>query len=64
VEFVQVPDPNAGPRGLKGVAEPPAVPTPGAIANAIARAAGTRIRLLPMTAERVWADLADVEAGR
>lgn len=64
VEFVQVPDPNAGPRGLKGVAEPPAVPTPGAIANAIARAAGTRIRLLPMTAERVWADLADAEAGR
>lgn len=55
VEFVEYEAPNAGPRGIKGVAEPPCVPTPAAIANAIARATGTRIDLLPMTPERVWA---------
>jgi CO/xanthine dehydrogenase Mo-binding subunit len=30
------------------------VPTPGAIANAIARVIGARVRELPMTPERVW----------
>ncbi len=54
VDFVDAPSPNAGPKGLKGIAEPPCVPTPGAIANAIARATGTRIHELPMTPERVW----------
>ena len=37
------PSPNGGPKGLKGIAEPPCVPTPGAIANAIARAIGARV---------------------
>ena len=41
-----------GPKGSKGVGEPPCVPTPGAIANAIARATGARVRQLPMTPER------------
>ena len=41
VDFVDAPSPTAGPKGLKGIAEPPCVPTPGAIANAIARAIGT-----------------------
>ncbi|MFN8620787.1 MAG: xanthine dehydrogenase family protein molybdopterin-binding subunit [Chloroflexota bacterium] len=54
VAFIQKPAPNAGPNGLKGVAEPPCVPTPGAIANAIADALGTRIKELPMTPVRVW----------
>jgi len=54
VEFVDAPSPTGGPKGLKGIAEPPCVPTPGAIANAIARASGTRIHELPMTPERVW----------
>jgi CO/xanthine dehydrogenase Mo-binding subunit len=54
VDFVDAPSPNAGPKGLKGIAEPPCVPTPGAIANAIARATGIRIHELPMTPERVW----------
>jgi CO/xanthine dehydrogenase Mo-binding subunit len=58
VDFVDAPSPTGGPKGLKGIAEPPCVPTPGAIANAIARASGTRIRVLPMTPERVWAALA------
>jgi CO/xanthine dehydrogenase Mo-binding subunit len=65
VEWVDAPSPNAGPRGLKGVAEPPCVPTPGAIGNAIARATGVRVRRLPMTPVRVWAELAaGKEQGR
>ncbi len=45
VDFVDAPSPTGGPKGLKGIAEPPCVPTPGAIANAIAargRRAGPR----------------------
>ncbi len=52
--FIEVPDPNAGPRGAKGVAEAPNVPTAAAIANAIAKLVGQPVRQLPMTAERVW----------
>ena len=58
VDFVDAPSPTGGPKGLKGIAEPPCVPTPGAIANAITRAVGTRVHLLPMTPERVWDSLA------
>ncbi len=54
VEWVETPAQNGGPRGSKGVGEPPTVPTPGAIANAIARVIGARVRELPMTAERTW----------
>ena len=46
---------DAGPFGSKGVGEPCTVPTPGAVANAIARVLGTRVRQLPATPERVWA---------
>ncbi|MSO94664.1 MAG: xanthine dehydrogenase family protein molybdopterin-binding subunit [Thermoleophilia bacterium] len=45
---------NAGPKGSKGVGEPPCVPTAGAVANAIARVLGARVHQLPMTPERVW----------
>jgi CO/xanthine dehydrogenase Mo-binding subunit len=58
VDFVDAPSPNGGPKGLKGIAEPPCVPTPGAIANAITRAIGVRVNELPMTPERVWGALA------
>jgi CO/xanthine dehydrogenase Mo-binding subunit len=58
VDFVDAPSPNGGPKGLKGIAEPPCVPTPGAIANAISRAVGVRVNELPMTPERVWGALA------
>ncbi len=54
VDWVETPAQNGGPRGSKGVGEPPTVPTPGAIANAIARVIGARVRELPMTAERTW----------
>ena len=43
-----------GPNGSKGIGEPPCVPTPGAIANAIAKVTGSRVRQLPMTPARVW----------
>lgn len=54
VAFVENPASNGGPRGSKGVGEPPIVPTAGAVANAIASATGVRVRRLPMTPERVW----------
>jgi CO/xanthine dehydrogenase Mo-binding subunit len=54
VEWIETPAENGGPLGTKGVGEPPTVPTPGAIANAIARVVGSRIRELPMTPERIW----------
>jgi CO/xanthine dehydrogenase Mo-binding subunit len=62
VDWVEIPTENAGPRGSKGVGEPPQVPTAGAIANAIAKVVGTRVRQLPMTPERVWAASAEVES--
>ena len=52
--FVEHPASNGGPRGSKGVGEPPIVPTAGAVGNAIASATGVRVRRLPMTPERVW----------
>ena len=45
---------SIGPRGSKGVGEPPQVPTAGAVANAIAKVLGGQVRRLPMTPERVW----------
>jgi CO/xanthine dehydrogenase Mo-binding subunit len=54
VDWIETDTPNAGPKGSKGVGEPPCVPTAGAIANAIATVLGARVRQLPMTPERVW----------
>ena len=54
ISWVETPAVNGGPNGSKGIGEPPCVPTPGAIANAIARVIGERVRRLPMTPERVW----------
>ncbi|MGH7775680.1 MAG: xanthine dehydrogenase family protein molybdopterin-binding subunit, partial [Candidatus Dormibacterales bacterium] len=47
VGLVEVPSPH-GPQGAKGVGEPPAVPPPAAVANAIARATGHRLTRLPV----------------
>ena len=54
IEWIQIPAKGAGPRGSKGVGEPPQVPTAGAIANAITKVLGSQVRRLPMTPERVW----------
>lgn len=44
---------NATPYGLRGVGEPPIVPTPAAMANAVHSASGVRIKELPMDPETV-----------
>lgn len=60
-EFIEIPDPNAGPHGAKGLAEAPNVPTAAAISNAIKNVIGTPVRQLPMTAERVWLAAQEVD---
>jgi CO/xanthine dehydrogenase Mo-binding subunit len=62
VDWIQIPTQGAGPRGSKGVGEPPQVPTAGAIANAITKVIGQQVRQMPMTPERVWAASQGVEA--
>jgi CO/xanthine dehydrogenase Mo-binding subunit len=57
IAWVEIDTPNAGPKGSKGIGEPPCVPTAGAVANAIAKVTGARVRQLPMTPERVWASI-------
>jgi CO/xanthine dehydrogenase Mo-binding subunit len=44
---------GAGPFGAKGVGEPPIIPVPAAVANAVADAVGARVTELPLSAERV-----------
>ncbi len=53
-QFVEIFTPNAGPKGSKGLAEAPNVPTAASVGNAIAAVIGKPVRRLPMTAERVW----------
>ncbi|HWI70980.1 MAG TPA: xanthine dehydrogenase family protein molybdopterin-binding subunit [Baekduia sp.] len=55
VAFVGTPAPDGSAHGMKGVGEPPAVPTPAAVGNAITAAVGVQVQHLPMTPERVWA---------
>ncbi len=50
---VNTPDPVANNLGVKGAGEPPIIPTPAAIVNAIANAVGVRITSLPITPEKV-----------
>jgi CO/xanthine dehydrogenase Mo-binding subunit len=50
--IVEVPAP-AGPFGARGVGEPPIIPAPAAIANAIEDATGRRLTELPLTPERI-----------
>ncbi|HKV44284.1 MAG TPA: xanthine dehydrogenase family protein molybdopterin-binding subunit [bacterium] len=50
---VNIPDPVANNLGVKGVGEPPIIPTAAAIANAVANAVGVRITDLPITPMKV-----------
>ena len=61
--IVEDPYPN-GPFGAKEVGEPGAVPTAGAIANAVFDAVGVRMTRLPITAERVWRALQEKRKAR
>jgi CO/xanthine dehydrogenase Mo-binding subunit len=54
---LEVPAPE-GPFGARGVGEPPIVPAPAAIANAIEDATGLRLVELPLTPERIALGLA------
>ncbi len=47
VRLVEVPSP-VGPLGAKGVGEPPAIPGTAAVANAVSRASGVRVRDVPI----------------
>jgi CO/xanthine dehydrogenase Mo-binding subunit len=44
---------GAGPLGAKGIGEPPIIPVPAAVANAVANTTGAEVRELPLSAERV-----------
>jgi CO/xanthine dehydrogenase Mo-binding subunit len=54
--LVEPHDPT-GPFGAKSVGEVPVNPLPPALANAIRRAVGVRITDLPITAEKIKAEL-------
>ena len=54
--IIEIPS-ELGPMGARGVGEPPAIPTAGAVANAIADATAVRLTELPMTPPRVLAAL-------
>jgi CO/xanthine dehydrogenase Mo-binding subunit len=55
--IVEKPSPS-GPFGARGVGEPPIVPAPAAIANAVEDAVGVRITEAPITPERIALALA------
>jgi len=56
--IVEVPNPGH-PFGVRGVGEVPIVPPPAAMANAIYRATGSRLNILPMTPGLILASLAN-----
>jgi CO/xanthine dehydrogenase Mo-binding subunit len=60
--LIEVPAPE-GPFGARGVGEPPIVPAPAAIANAIEDATGLRLLELPLTPERIALGLAARQNG-
>ena len=62
IAWVETPAVDAGPKGSKGVGEPPCVPTAGAVANAISKLTAEPIRRLPMTPERIWAASRDASS--
>ena len=53
VRFTEDPDTKANNLGAKGLGEPPIIPLPAAVANAVANAIGVRIRTAPLTRSRV-----------
>jgi xanthine dehydrogenase YagR molybdenum-binding subunit len=58
VDWIGEADLAANHVGAKGIGEPPIIPTPAAIANAVADALGVRVFDLPITPERVLTALA------
>lgn len=62
VRLIEVPSP-VGPLGAKGVGEPPAIPGPAALANALARATGIRVRQVPIDRYALVRHAAGVRSG-
>jgi CO/xanthine dehydrogenase Mo-binding subunit len=60
VGLVEIPSP-VGPLGAKGVGEPPAIPGTAALANAVSRASGVRVRKAPIDR---WALVGNGQDGR
>ena len=60
--LIEVPSPH-GAFGARGIGESAIVPGASAIGNAVAAAAGVRVRQLPMTPVRVWRALALGRSG-
>ncbi len=60
--IVEVPNPGH-PYGVRGVGEVPIVPPPAAIANAIYRAVGVRMNVLPMSPARILEALWSKQVG-
>jgi xanthine dehydrogenase YagR molybdenum-binding subunit len=56
---VNLPDLAANSTGVKGIGEPPIIPTAPAITNAIYDAVGVRLRHIPLTRQRLVAALAE-----
>ena len=52
-ELLNEPDPHLSTMGVKGLGEPPIIPTAAAVANAVAAALGTRVREAPITRRRL-----------
>ena len=63
VHFVDRPDRRVNNLGVKGLGEPPIIPTAAAIANAVANATGARVRHAPLTRARVLEALALAESA-
>jgi CO/xanthine dehydrogenase Mo-binding subunit len=61
VSAIDVPDTTANHIGSRGAGEPPIIPTPAAIANAIFNAVGVRVTELPVTRKRMLDLLARAE---
>jgi len=62
--FMDVPDDRLNNLGVKGLGEPPRIPSSAAIANAVFNALGVHLGEIPMTPPRVLAALKKKEAGR
>jgi len=60
--LVEVPDPDGGPFGAKGVGTPVIPAIAPAVANAVRDAIGVRLHELPMTPPRVLAAIVAAEA--
>ena len=60
-EMIDMPDPDANNLGVKGVGEPPIIPTPAAIANAVADALGVRPTKLPLSPPQILQLLDEVQ---